>query len=273
MKKLTNKNVVITGAGGGIGRSLALHFANEGCNLAISDIDQESLNRTETLLQKTGVKIFSQILDVSDRGCMEQYPEKVVSEMGGVDIVVNNAGVVVVSTVEEHSVDDYEWLMGINFWGVLYGSKFFIPYLRRAEEACIINISSIFGMVSMPNLSSYNAAKFAVRGFSESLQHELHGSGIRVMGVYPGGVKTDFAKKARFKSTPGRSKKTHQEFSNIFEKYSMSTPDSTSRAVLKGLKKRKKRVLVGPDAKSGELLSRLMPVRHGWMIRLIGSMV
>ncbi|MGM0418638.1 MAG: SDR family NAD(P)-dependent oxidoreductase [Thermodesulfobacteriota bacterium] len=273
MKTLKNKIVVITGAGGGIGRSLAFNFAKEGADIAISDIDKNALMETENLLKETGVNVFSQRLDVSDRSAMEKYPEAVVTEMGGVDIIVNNAGVVVVSTVEEHSVDDYEWLMGINFWGVLYGSKFFIPYLKKAEEACIINISSIFGMVSMPNLSSYNAAKFAIRGFSDSLQHELHGSNIRVMGVYPGGVKTDFARKARFNSTPGKKKTSHQEFNTIFEKYSMSTPDSTSRAVIKGLKKRKKRVLVGLDAVSGEILSRLMPVGHGWMIRFIGSRV
>lgn len=273
MKILKNKIVVITGAGGGIGRALALKFALEGCNLAISDINPDALQETAALLETTGTRIFSEVLDVSDRQSMERYPEKVTAELGGVDIVVNNAGVAVVSTVEEHSIEDYEWLMGINFWGVLYGSKFFIPYLRRSEEACIINISSIFGLVSMPNLSSYNAAKFAVRGFSESLQHELHGTNIRVMCVYPGGVKTDFARKARFTSTPGKRKKSHQEFNRIFEKYSMSTPESTSRAVIKGLKKNKKRVLVGPDAVSGDFMARLMPVGHGWFIRLISALV
>lgn len=273
MKTLTNKNVVITGAGGGIGRALALQFADEGCGLAISDINKDSLLETEKLLEKTGARVYSEILDVSDRESMEGYPEKVVKTLGGVDVVVNNAGVVVVSTVEEHTVDDYEWLMGINFWGVLYGSKFFIPHLRNASEACIVNISSVFGMMSMPNLSSYNAAKFAVRGFSESLAHELHDSNVRVMTVYPGGVKTGFAKSARFCSTPGKKKKTHQEFNNLFEKYSMSTPESTSRAVIRGLKKNKKRVLVGPDAFSGDLMVRMFPVAHGWITRLISSRV
>lgn len=273
MKTLTNKNVVITGAGGGIGRALALQFADEGCGLAISDINRDALQNTEKLLKNKGVRVFSDILDVSDRKSMEGYPEKVVAALGSVDVVVNNAGVAVVSTVEEHTVEDYEWLMGINFWGVLYGSKFFIPHLRKSEEACIINISSVFGLVSMPNLSSYNAAKFAVRGFSESLAHELHGSNVRVMTVYPGGVKTDFAKKARFSSTPGKKKKNHHEFNNLFEKYSMSTPESTSRAVIRGLKKNKKRVLVGPDAISGDFMARLLPVTHGLIIRLISSLI
>ncbi len=271
MKQLQNKIAVITGAGSGIGRALALHLADEGCRLAISDIDGEALGETEALLKQKGTEFYSEILDVSDRRSMEVYPEKVVSHLGGVDIVINNAGVVAVSTVEEHTIEDYEWLMGVNFWGVLYGSKFFIPYMRKTSKTCIVNVSSIFGLVSMPNLSSYNAAKFAVRGFSESLRHELSDTGIRVMTVFPGGVKTGFAKKARFKSSPG--KKSHDQFNRIFEKYSMSTTGSTAKAIIRGIKKEKKRILIGPDAVLGDLLQRLMPVGYGWMVRLISSWV
>jgi NADP-dependent 3-hydroxy acid dehydrogenase YdfG len=271
MKTLKNKVVVITGAGSGIGRALALGFADEGCHLAISDINGKTLEETEHLLKNKGVRVTSDILDVSDRAAMAAYPLSVVKKMGGVNIVVNNAGVAVLATVEEHTIEDYEWLMGINFWGVLYGSKFFIPCLREADEACIVNISSVFGLLSMPNLSSYNAAKFAVRGFTESLRHELSGSNIRVMSVHPGGVKTDFAKKARFESTPGKS--NHDRFNKIFEKYSMSTPESTARAIIKGIKNQKSRLLIGPDAVLGDLLQRLLPVRYGWMVRLICSKV
>ncbi len=271
MKTLNGKNVVITGAGGGIGRALSLAFANEGCNLAVSDIDPESLAGTEDMLVKRGARVFSRVLDVSDKVAMGGYPGEVAEALGSVDVVVNNAGVVVVSSVEEHTIEDYEWLMGINFWGVLYGSKFFIPHLRKAEEAFIVNISSVFGMVAMPHLSSYNAAKFAVRGFSEALSHELHGSNIRVMTVYPGGVKTGFVKRARFCSTP--KKKTHREFNTIFEKFSMSSPESVSREVIRGIRKNKKRVLVGPDAYSGDVASRLFPVGHGLISRMIGSRI
>ncbi len=271
MKILKNKTAVVTGAGAGIGRAIALHLADEGCGLAVSDINGEALCETETLLKKKGARVFSTPLDVADRKIMESYPEKVMNHFGGVDIVINNAGVAVVATVEEHSIEDYEWLMGVNFWGVLYGSKFFIPYLRQADEACIVNISSVFGLVSMPNLSSYNAAKFAVRGFSESLRHELSNTRIRVMTVFPGGVKTGFAKKARFESTPG--KKSHEQFNQIFEKYSMSTAESTAQAVIRGIKNRRKRLLIGPDAVLGDLLQRLMPVRYDWLVRLISSRV
>ncbi|GAB6097199.1 SDR family NAD(P)-dependent oxidoreductase [Desulfatiferula olefinivorans] len=271
MKTLCSKTVVITGAGGGIGRALALDLANEGCALAISDINAETLDETRRRVADRGAKVHSTVLDVSDRLRMEAYPEEVVDALGGVDIVINNAGVAAVSSVEDHSIDDYEWLMGINFWGVLYGSKFFIPYLLRSPEALIVNISSVFGMVPMPHLSSYNAAKFAVRGFSEALSHELYHTPIRVMTVYPGGVKTDFAKRARFGSTP--QKKTHQEFNTLFEKFSMSTPESTARAIVRGIRKNKRRVLIGPDARSGDLLVRLFPVGHGMIIRWISSRV
>jgi butyryl-CoA dehydrogenase len=269
MKTLHGKRVVITGAGGGIGKALSLALADEGCVLAISDIDAESLARTESLVRQRDAKVFSSILDVSDKNSMRTYPDEVADALGGADIIVNNAGVVVVASVEEHTLEDYEWLMGINFWGMLYGSKFFMPLLRKSHEACIVNISSLFGMVSMPHLSSYNAAKFAVRGFSDSLAHELHGSSIRVMTVYPGGVRTDFVKRARFASTPG--KKTHQEFNSVFSKFSMSTPESVAKAVIHGLRKNKKRVLVGPDAYSGDIAARLFPVGHGIISRLIGS--
>jgi butyryl-CoA dehydrogenase len=271
MKTLKGKNVVITGAGGGIGRALALAFAEEGCGLAISDIDPSALAITESRVRVRCANVFSRVLDVSDKESMRAYPDEVSAALGGADIVVNNAGVVVVASVEEHTIEDYEWLMGINFWGMLYGSKFFIPVLKTSPEACIVNISSVFGMVSMPHLSSYNAAKFAVRGFSESLSHELHGSNIRVMTVFPGGVRTDFVKKARFGSTP--CKKTHQEFNSLFTKFSMSTPESVSKAVINGLKKNKKRVLVGPDAYSGDIAARLFPESHGIITRLIGSHV
>lgn len=271
MKTLKGKNVVITGAGGGIGRALALSFADEGCGLALSDIDGESLHGTESLSRERGARVYSRVLDVSDKEAMKGYPDKVAEALGGVDIVINNAGVVVVSSVEQHSIEDYEWLMGVNFWGVVYGCKFFIPHLRQSKDACIVNMSSVFGMLAMPHLSSYNAAKFAVRGFSESLAHELHGSSVRVMTVYPGGVRTDFVKKGRFGSTPG--KKSHQEFNALFTTYSMSTPSAVSNAVIRGLKNHKKRVLVGPDAVSGDLVSRLFPVFHGRICRFIGSRV
>ena len=269
MKLLKNKVVVITGAGSGIGRALALSFADEGCHLAISDINRTALSETKNLLKNRDIRIYSDILNVSDKDAMAAYPEKVFKNLGGVDIVINNAGVCVLATVEEHTIEDYEWLMGVNFWGVLYGSKFFIPYLRKAREAYIVNISSVFGLLSMPNLSAYNAAKFAVRGFSESLRHELASTNIRVMSVFPGGVKTNFSKTARFESTPGKS--SHEQFNKIFEKHSMSTVESVTNSIIRGIKKRRERVLIGPDAVLGDLLLRIMPVRYDWMVRLISS--
>jgi len=271
MKNLKNKVAVITGAGAGIGRELALACADEGCHVAISDIDKKALRETEALVKNRDVRVFSEVLDVSNKKTMNEYPQKVCDKLGTVDIVINNAGVCALATVEEHSIEDYEWLMGVNFWGVLYGSKFFISHLRKETETYIVNISSVFGLVSMPNLSSYSAAKFAVRGFTESLRHELNDTNINVISVFPGGVKTDFSKKARFESTPGKS--NHNEFNDIFEKYSMSTAESTAQKIIRGIKKSKKRIRIGPDAISGDYLLRLMPIRYDMFVRFICSKI
>jgi len=271
MNQLNHKNAVITGAGGGIGRALACALADEGCRLAISDINPDALLKTEALLKEKQATVYAQVLDVADQKAMEAYPEKVVQHLGGVDILINNAGVAVVSTVEEHTIEDYQWLMGINFWGMVYGCKFFLPHLKKDSRTFIVNISSIFGLVAMPHLSSYSAAKFAVSGFSDALAHELEKTRIRVMTVYPGGVKTGMARNARFRSTPAG--KSHEQFSRVFETFSMSTPESTARAIVRGLKKGKRRARIGPDAVMGDILKRILPVGHRWLIRLISALV
>ncbi len=267
MNNIDNKVAVITGAGSGIGRALALNLAKEGCHLAISDINQTTLFETEELLKPYQVQGYSQILDVSDKAAMEAYPGNVIQNLGGVNILINNAGVTIMATVEEHTIEDYEWLMGINFWGVLHGTKFFLPHLLKSNGAHIVNISSVFGLIAAPNQSAYSAAKFAVRGFTESLRHELRGSNIHVSCIHPGGVKSNISKNARFISSPGG--KTHAQLNVAFEKFSKTTTDKTAKAIVKSIKKQKERVVVGMDAAFADVIQRIMPQRYGWMSRIM----
>jgi short-subunit dehydrogenase len=266
VKNLNEKTAVITGAGSGIGRALALNLAEEGCHLAISDINQATLSETENLLKDKKIKVYSEVLDVSNKEAMQAYPEKVIQNLGEVHILINNAGVSMAATVEEHKVEDYEWLMGINFWGVLFGTKYFLPYLQESTEAHIVNLSSLFGLISNPNQSSYNAAKFAVRGFTDSLRQELRGSNIGVTCIHPGGIRTNLTNSALFVSSPGG--KTREQFCAAFDKYAGVTPDKAAKAIIKGIKKKKVRVLIGPDAIIGDIVQRIMPQRYSWIGRL-----
>jgi NAD(P)-dependent dehydrogenase (short-subunit alcohol dehydrogenase family) len=260
MKTLKNRVAVITGAGSGIGRALALLLAQHGCRVAAADINEDSAAETAAIVRHHGVPASAHQLDVADKNAMQAFPGQVIDQFGAVHIVVNNAGVTVAATVEEHSIEDYEWLMGINFWGVLYGTKFFLPHLRQVDEAHIVNISSVFGLIAVPNQSSYNAAKFAVRGFTESLRQELAGSSIGVSCVHPGGVKTNIVRAARYVSLP--SGQAHDEATESFAKMARLTPEAAARQIVRAIKKRTPRVLVGTDAAVLDLMQRLFPRRY-----------
>ncbi|MDF1764152.1 MAG: SDR family NAD(P)-dependent oxidoreductase, partial [Oleibacter sp.] len=190
MQSYNNKVVVVTGAGSGIGRSLAQQLSEAGAHLALSDINEKSLHETVSLLSGAG-KVTLQALDVSDRHAFEAYAEQVQADHGAVHMIINNAGVAVSETVEELKYEDMEWIMNINFWGVVYGTKSFLPLLKMQPESAIVNISSIFGVIALPTQSAYNATKFAVRGFTESLRQELKDTSVFVTTVHPGGIKTN----------------------------------------------------------------------------------
>lgn len=258
MKNFEGRVAVITGAGSGIGRALALNLAEKGCKLALSDIRAESVAETAKLCERYTRDVMVDALDVADKKAMQAYPEKVIQKFGGVNIVINNAGVAVAATVEDTSIEDYEWLMGINWWGVLYGTKFFLPYLKKADEAHIVNISSVFGIIGVPTQSAYNAAKFAVRGFTESLRQELEDTHIGVSCVHPGGIKTNIAAYARYKSGPNGDT-NHASAAEKFAKLARTTPDEAAATIIKGIEKKTPRVLIGADAVAIDVMARTMP--------------
>lgn len=263
MKNLSNKIAAITGAASGIGQALAINLAKEGCHIAITDINTVGLKETAKQAEAFGVKVTSQTLDVADRGAMEAWAAQVNKDHGSVNIIINNAGVALSATVEDMAYDDFEWIMGINFWGVVYGTKAFIPYLKQADEGHVINISSVFGIISVPTQSAYNATKFGVRGFTEALRQELEisGSNISCTTIHPGGIKTNIAKSARVTDTD-IMKIDKDAMAADFEKIAVTTSDGAAKAIIKGLKRNKRRVLVGPDAKVIDLFQRFLPTSY-----------
>lgn len=261
MKSFVGKVAAITGAGSGIGQATAIALAKEGCHLAISDISQQSLEDTVELLAGYSVKVSTHVVDVSDRKAVYQYADDVVAAHGKVNMIMNNAGVGLGETVEKMRYEDFEWLMNINFWGVVYGTKAFLPHLKQSGEGHIINISSIFGIIGVPTQSAYNAAKFAVRGFTESLREELEieRCGVSATSVHPGGVKTNIAKNSRMGDLDMGSK---EDISELFDKIAMTTPESAARIILTGVRKNRRRVLVGADAAVMDTAQRLIPTGY-----------
>ncbi len=266
MKSFENKVAAITGAGSGIGRGLASSLARRKCHLALSDINEEGLEETVSMLSEQGVRVTSQTLDVADREAVYAWADQVASEHGRVNLIFNNAGVGLGSTVEKMSYEDFEWLMDINLWGVVYGTKAFLPHLKASGEGHIVNVSSVFGLVGIPTQSAYNAAKFAVRGFTESLRQELDmlGYGVSASSVHPGGIKTGIARSARMDESirdlglgnGGDDTRTK------FEKSFITSADKAAEEILAGVQRNQRRILVGPDARVFDWLARFLPTAY-----------
>jgi NADP-dependent 3-hydroxy acid dehydrogenase YdfG len=268
MRDFRNKVAAITGAGSGMGRALALELASRGCAVAIADIGTAALEETRSMLHNTQVAVSSHIVDVADRAAMERFAADVVLIHGKVNLVFNNAGVSVTNTVEKLSYEDFEWLMNINFWGVVHGTKAFLPHLRQVDEAHIINTSSIFGVVAFPSQGAYNASKFAVRGFTEALRQELADTHIGVSCVQPGGVKTNIVKTSRYYAADNEAP-TKEELMKSFEELAGLTPHDAAVQILRGVEGNRGRVLVGKDAKLLAWIARLFPESYA---RRLGSM-
>lgn len=258
-----NKNsvVVITGAASGIGRALAQRFATEKiAGIAISDVNQEGLNETFSLIENSGVAVSKHLTDVSKLAEMEKLRDEILAHHQKATHLINNAGVGVIGSFEQISLEDFEWLMGINFWGVVYGTKVFLPILEKQDSAHIVNISSVFGFIAPPEQTAYCASKFAVRGFTESLRHELAETHIRVSSVHPGGIKTNIARNSRLGA------KTPQEYkaqaAKFFDKVAQTSPEKAAEVIIEGIKKENPRILIGLDAQAINYIHRIFPKNY-----------
>jgi NAD(P)-dependent dehydrogenase (short-subunit alcohol dehydrogenase family) len=269
MKSFSNKVAAITGAGSGMGRSLAVKLAERGCQVAISDVNEVGLAETAKLAGVHGVKVTSKRVDVAKRDEVYAWADEVVADHGKCNLIFNNAGVSYGATVEGCDYEDAEWLVGINFWGVVYGTKAFLPHLRASGEGHVVNTSSLFGLVGFPGQSTYNATKFAVRGFTEALRIELEmmGAPVSATSVHPGGIKTNIARAARMsKSVADLGVKDLESGHHQIEKHFRLTADEAAEVILRGVRRNARRVLVGTDAKIYDLVQRLIPSSYQWIL-------
>jgi NADP-dependent 3-hydroxy acid dehydrogenase YdfG len=261
MKTFDNKVAVITGAGSGLGRALALNLAGKGAVLAISDVDDAGLAETVDLVKAAGAReVRSDHLDVADRAAFTAYAAAVAEQFGRVNLVVNNAGVALAGDLEDLEYPDMDWIMGINFWGVVHGTKEFLPHLIDSGDGHLVNISSLFGLISMPGQSMYNAAKYAVRGLSEAVREEMLVAGhpVGVTVVHPGGIKTAIARNARYSA-----KEDGAESAEFFDKkLARMSPERAAEIIVKGVENDKARVLVGIDAHAVHHLAKLLGSRY-----------
>jgi NADP-dependent 3-hydroxy acid dehydrogenase YdfG len=255
MQGFAGKVAAVTGAGSGIGQALAIELARSGAKLAISDVDTEGLAATEELLKAIGAPVKADRLDVTEREAFGVYADAVAEHFGTVNQIYNNAGIAFAGDVEASQFKDIERVMDVDFWGVVNGTKMFLPHLIASGDGHVINVSSVFGLFSVPGQAAYNSAKFAVRGFTEALRQEMVVAGhpVKVTCVHPGGIKTAIAR--NMETVEGVDK---EELAQTFDKKLASTsPQKAARIILDGVRKNKARVLVGPDAKALDLIVRV----------------
>jgi NAD(P)-dependent dehydrogenase (short-subunit alcohol dehydrogenase family) len=262
MKSFGGKVAAITGAGSGMGRTLALSLARQGCHLAISDVNEVGLAETAQLAAPRGVKVTSKKVDVSKRDQVYAWADEVVADHGKCNLIFNNAGVAHSATLEGTSYEDFEWIVGINFWGVVYGTKAFLPHLRASGEGHVVNLSSLFGLLSVPGNGTYNATKFAVRGFTEALREELEMTRAPVSAtcIHPGGIKTNIARSARMHgSMKDLGVDDPVAAQRGFERMFRVTAEEAAETILRGVQRNARRVLIGTDAIALDALQRLLP--------------
>ena len=271
MKTINNKVVAISGAGSGIGRATAVAMAKRGAIIAASDIDQDGLQQTRQLCTAAGADCAITLLDVADREGVYAWAERTQQQFGKVNIIVNNAGVSVSAVADDISYADFEWIMSINFWGVVYGSKAFLPYLKQSGDGHIVNISSLLGLIAMPATGAYSAAKFAVRGFTEALTEELaiDQEPVKVTLVYPGGVATNIARTGRVTPNNRWQLVDSETSARKFEKMPRLTPDAAAQQIINAVLTEKRRLLIGKDAKIVDFLQRHLPVAYQYLLEFL----
>ncbi|MCS5595077.1 MAG: SDR family oxidoreductase [Porticoccaceae bacterium] len=274
MKSFANKVAVITGAGSGMGRYLAILLAKAGANVAICEINETTLAETHTMMADYGVNVSVHVLDVADKAAVEALPAEIIEQHGQVDLVFNNAGVTVDSPFEDMSEADWDWVMNINLQGVINSTRAFLPHLQKRPEAALINTSSIFGMITVPSQSVYHTTKFAVRGFTECLAKELKDSNVQIHCVHPGHIGTNIVTNARMNERKDVANamqqmmgkfigigSTQEEKADFFRNNGMH-PSRASNIILKGVLKNRIRIFVGADAKLMDLSQRLFPMNY-----------
>jgi NAD(P)-dependent dehydrogenase (short-subunit alcohol dehydrogenase family) len=261
MKSFSGKVAAITGAGSGIGRALALRLARRSCHLALCDVNETSLAGTVESARRAGVKVTGDRVDVADREAVYRWADRVAEEHGRVNLVFNNAGVALGSTIEGGSYEDFEWLFGTNFWGVVYGTKAFLPHLRASGEGHVVNVSSVFALISVPGQGAYNASKAAVRGFTDALRMELEmcGAPVSATSVHPSGINTNIALSSRSNASIKDLGLDEEGGREKFDKLLVTDADEAARAILRAVEKNKRRVLLGREAYFIDGMVRLLP--------------
>ena len=264
MKNFNNKVAAITGAGSGIGQQLAVLLAKQGCHLALSDVNEQGLLKTLELIKDTGVRATLDKVNVANLEEVRAWAEKVEQDHGSINMIFNNAGVALGSTVEGASYDELEWIVGINFWGVVYGTKEFLPRIKKTRDGHVVNISSLFGLTAQPTQSAYNATKFAVRGFTESLRQELdiENCGVSALCVHPGGIRTNIANAAKMNDSLRALGMSPEKSARSFNKLLRCPPEEAARQILEAVQKDKRRLLIGNDAKAIDLIQRILPTGY-----------
>ncbi len=255
MEGFAGKIAAVTGAGSGIGQALAIELARSGASVAISDVDTEGLAATEERLKAIGAPVKADRLDVTEREAFELYADAVKAHFGKVNQIYNNAGIAFAGDIEVSQFKDIERVMDVDFWGVVNGTKVFLPHLIESGDGHVINISSVFGLFSVPGQAAYNAAKFAVRGFTEALRQEMMVAGhpVKVTTVHPGGIKTNIVRNMTAVDSVDKEQLTE----SFDKKLARTSPEKAARIILDGVRKNRARVLVGPDAKVLDLIVRV----------------
>ena len=251
MKNFKNQVAAITGAASGMGRTLAVELAQRGCHLALSDVNELELAKTAELAGRHGVRVTITRLDVADRAAVFAWADQVAKDHGKVNLIFNNAGVALSANAGTVPLADFEWIMGINFWGVVWGTQAFLPHLKKSGEGHVVNTSSLFGLMSQPTQGTYNASKFAVRGFTESLRQELdvENCGVSATCVHPGGIRTNIARAAKLDPSiaadAAAAERARQKFDKLLN---TTTANSAARKMIRAVEQNQRRLLIGPDA-------------------------